>query len=154
MCRMKVFVGIGLLARPITAPRIARTPQLSNEYVDLLTWHCEKMDFSADAVCNLLWTNRHLTHTGDPTQLKGLNRVMAEHAPANNAQAKERMFGPMIKKCVAAHRTVPLAVSRPAPALVGTARNHMWVACAPPGRQLRRCLMCHLYPRTRCGMRQ
>ena len=86
------------LTTPSYAPSLPRTPQLNNDYVNVLTWWCETMDHTADGPCDLLWTHRHMTHTGDLHQLDTLNTQMRKAAPAGGLPGKERMFGGMVQK--------------------------------------------------------
>ena len=56
-------------------------PQLSANYVAVLTWYCEETDHEAAEICNLLWTHNHLQHTDDVMQLKGLSKKMCSSVP-------------------------------------------------------------------------
>ena len=58
-------------------------PQLSANYVAVLTWYCEETDHEAAEVCNLLWTHNHLLHTDDVTQLRGLSKKMCSSIPGS-----------------------------------------------------------------------
>lgn len=74
--------------------RVAR-PELEDVWVDVLIWFCEVQSHEADALCNLLWTHRHLKHTEDMVQMRGLNRMMHKNMPKSIAEKKD-VFGPIV----------------------------------------------------------
>ena len=91
-------------------------PQLSANFVAVLTWYCEETDHEAAEVCNLLWTHNHLLHTDDVTQLRGLSKKMCSSTPVFSLPA-----GPT---------TLPAQQVRGRAEVGGGAEKH-----AQPGRQ-------------------
>ena len=84
-------------------------PSVSAAVLTVLFWWCEETDHTADGVCNLLWSSQQLGMTSDGTQahglrlrshspplksraasvcaqLRGLEQMMAAHAPRTEAE--------------------------------------------------------------------
>ena len=84
-------------------------PSVSAAVLTVLFWWCEETDHTADGVCNILWSSQQLGMTSDGTQahslrlrsqfpplksraasvcaqLRGLEQMMAAHAPRTEAE--------------------------------------------------------------------